>query len=474
MKAKGKKTKVENDVREYFPYIAHRIDYDFIEHGKFRFARNGRSAYDFYVGGSLDSCIFEDEQNDIKIFPGRESALFSEQRVRGIEGVRELSRNPKNVFVYVPRHRSLVDFIALHPITYFLVRQNTMILSGDNLFLPHMDFDEILRKFGGITYMRGKKDKEGNIVPMTLKPKGLERRKITAEEFNLAYSAYIREAMIHGTHSSFPETTQDLEERIRYDMIAFLEYYERFNQFGAPEIASGRTKDGSTNKISTLPILPIYKGLKDSDVNVFVVPVNISFSKYIDSFFIKESRGLFKAFKNLKYLYELFYVFSTYPHYSEKHPEAKLSATYSFGEPLNLKKFNPKQVISKNETPDSLSYAVRENIENQETIYPTVLLFNAMQDNDSISVEDLDTKVKRSIDQYEQKGIDVSQVTDNYGNPFSGSDIYDLTASHLNSNPTLFFRPSVSNTLIVKKNGRVKSKDIEIQKWYGNQIKHLD
>ena len=71
-------------------------------------------------------------------------------------------------------------------------------------------------------------------------------------------------------------------------------------------------------------------------------------------------------------------------------------------------------------------------------------------------------------------GINVENITDSQGNLLPSKDIIEKSIRSLNSNPS-FMIPSLKRSdFLIFKSGRLISKDMKLQSWYANTIRHLD
>ena len=439
----------------FFPYIEHTLNHEFLESGSLGFMKNGRTIKEFYLGNSLDNIIYRDDAIDKKVYDGGTSTLFSTISTRGISQYQELVKNPKNVILIAARHRSLMDFIIEQPIHYSLIKKDLMILSGDNLFLG--PFDKILRDFGAFMFLRGDKN---------LKRKGYENAFLSAKDYLIVLSAYLKQQMIDGV-------VDDLGITNRFDEIVFPEIHEDISN---GVLSGGRTKSGNLGNISPIPFIPIHRALRGSDVNVYVAPVDISFSKYPDAHFITSKKSCLSSLvAPARYLFELNYVFNRYPHFSEKHHDAKLDVKITYSSPLELSSFSGRDIIKFKDNPNSLSEKIRQGISNSETIYPAAVLFRAMDGASEKSFRSLDDDVRVLVDNYAEKGIDVSNVVDKNGNNLSSEELYNISVDRINANPMLLFHlPNKSNKIISSTSNKIIVHNKSIGDWYGNQLRHLD
>jgi len=435
--------KVFNDPKEYFPYIGHTLNKDFIENGRLFSLKHARTIKEFFIGNTFDDYVLDEKTEDTKIYEG-DSTLFSKITTKGFSKYKEAAKNPKNVFVICPRHRSLIDFIAAQPIHYFLIKKDTMVVAGDNLFVA--SFAKFFRDFGGFMFLRKNK---------VFKRTGGNKLELTVRQYlTSVLPTYLKDQMIDG------------KEAVRHDMILFPEFYTTAK---GNVVSSGRTKTGELGEISSIFSRILYKLSKDSDTNVYFVPANFSFSKYPDGVFLGHNSLFSQIIKPVKYLFELNYVFNKYPHFSERNPDAKLDITVNYSEAIKLNDLSPKQIKSTKE-PDAFVNYLREQIGQGETIYPSTLLCKALEGEKELSFRELDKRVSTLVDTYQEKGIDVSNV-----DQFTASELAEYAATALNTNPRLLFhRKHDSTELITLTRDSVISNNLRMQNWYSNMLAHLD
>ncbi len=436
------------NTEEYFPYIGHTLDKEFLEEGHIDFLTRGKSIKEFYFGDTFENCTEKNAKEDREVYQGNERSLFSKITVKGASRYREIKENSNNVIVTASRHRSLADFIIGQPVHYHLISKDLMLLAGDNLFLG--PFSKIMRDSGAVMFLRDDKQ---------VSAEGKESIFLTTKKYQSILSAYLKEQM--GGESNVP----------RHDLIVFPEISR------SPEgaiIGGGRTKTGYIGDISPMPYAIIDRALKKTDTKIFVAPVDISLSKYPDALFLNDTTSIMsKLPKPARYLFELNYIFKRYPNYTYKDQNAMIDATVTYSEPIRLSDMEGRQIISKGGE-DSLSHKIKRAIGESETVYPTTLLCRAMNGNDSITVGNLDEKVSYYVNRLNEKGIDTTNVSDDKGNPKSGEAIFYGAKRDLNSNPILFLHlSSRSKNVLTYKNGEIRINNPALQNWYGNMLRHL-
>ena len=153
---------------DYFPFICDQRDHDYIEKGKFPLAisSDSRSISEFFTKLMLENCVFYNEKEDIKVYEGK-SALFSKIVTKNISYYQEFAKDPNSVMIVLPRHRSLIDFIAAQQVHYFLVNPETILMSGSNLLVG--SFKDMLRKYGAFRFIRKSKKHVKGLPDLTAK-----------------------------------------------------------------------------------------------------------------------------------------------------------------------------------------------------------------------------------------------------------------------------------------------------------------
>ena len=102
--------------------------------------------------------IFDDKNinhiSDDSIFidGSTSNSLYNEIRIKGIEEHIPLAHNKNAVELFIPRHRSLYDYMVHMPTHIHFITPRIIFLAGNNLFVSH--FDTFLRKCGGFMYLR--------------------------------------------------------------------------------------------------------------------------------------------------------------------------------------------------------------------------------------------------------------------------------------------------------------------------------
>jgi hypothetical protein len=442
------KPKTLENPKDYFPYIQHTLDKDFIQEVRsFSFLPKARrmKIMDMFYGISPDNFVKDNTVPDKRTFPS-ESAMFNSIAMTGFTAAREIAKDPNSVAVICPRHRSLDDFILGQPSHFFHVNEDLMIAGGDNLYV--LNFDKFLKNFGGFMFLRP--HKKGKIFnKFSREPVMLSQREYLVH----VLEEYLKQEMITGP--------------VNHDLIVFPEFKMKEYVIGGKKInvpVSGRTKDGRVQQVSNLFPKKLASASKDSGIKVYFIGANYSLSKYPDALFLEGDSLASKLRQPFKYLFELNYVFNRYPHFAEKNDDAKVNATVTYAEPILLEG-RGKGIDEK----------IREDMIRSEAVYPTTLVYRAMDGEDEISFTDLDFRVSALVEQYQEKGIDVSNVTDKNGKPFSGEHLALQAHGDINSNPRLFLHTSKASTRIMDlTKDSVVSNNPRIASWYGNNLKDID
>jgi hypothetical protein len=252
----------------------------------------------------------------------------------------------------------------------------------------------------------------------------------------------------------------------RHHMVLFPEFYTSDK---GEFIGTGRTKTGELGEISSVFSRVFYKLCKGSDVNVYFIPANLSFSKYPDAPFICKDPVSSQIIKRINYLFELNYIFNKYPHFSEQNPDAKIDITVNYGKAVKLNDLSPRQIKGTKDS-DALVNLLREGIGQGETIYPSTLLYRALKGEKEVPFRELDSRVPVLVETYREQGIDVSNVEE-----YSPRELAECAAVTLNTNPRLFsHRIHKSPGFLTLTRDSVISNNPTIQDWYSNMLAHFD
>ena len=414
---------------EYFPYIQHTLD-------------QGRDP--LRLKENMIDRLFSQHYDAPhgRVYTGH-SMVFSEVVCKIPAVHQSIAADPKAVQVLVPRHRSLFDYAINQPVHHDLINGKIMIVVGHNLLVHR--FDSSLRNFGGFMFLRNDE---------FLQRPGLPRVWLTKDRYlKEVFPAYLRDQMVSGFDP-------------RHDLMVYLEY-ERDTRTGRSN--AGRTKTGRLRKLNWSFLRVLHDLVADSDVRLFITPINVSFSKVPDTPFVVHPTKLKGVFKKLSYLHEQRFVFHYFPSYAERHPEGKIRATVTYGAPEAINDLDFSTFREIKEYADGL----RARIGLLETVYPAAFLFAAMGNDTEVEIRVLDDRVKRLFALLRSKGVDCAPISDVDGGMLPTEAIVDLAALNLNTNPNFLFLGPRTRRYIKTEHGRVVSSDPPLQAWYANSLAHF-
>jgi hypothetical protein len=257
------------------------------------------------------------------------------------------------------------------------------------------------------------------------------------------------------------------ENRIKRDLII----YPGQEKDPKTNIRSGgRSKSGKLRKLNPV-FFQKFNVIADKNVSkLFITPVNISFSKYPDAPFIVHPGNKKGMLKNLRYLKEQNFIFKSYSAFCKHNSNAKLEVIVNYGEPHHFSERDFKAMR------DVIHFSndIREEIGRLETIFPLTLIYRAMDLDSDLSLTELESRIKKLYENYSNKGINCTPVTDSRGNIKSVKELTEAAVNTINANP-LFQIKSLNNRIFLNlDSGRIYSNDKEIHNWYANSVRHLD
>jgi hypothetical protein len=429
---------------DYFPYIGHDLD-----HQKIRRSPH----YRYIIGGLFTPQNIEDRGDTIRVRLGSRpglftrGALFRDIEIRGVAAHRRLAGDPHAVVALVPRHRTLYDYLLHMPAHHWFVNPEVMILAGNNLFVSK--YDRELRYFGGFMFLR---------EDAVLDRDGLPPARLSIKRYlDDVFPAYLRQQMFEGVGKG----------RVKRDLILYA------GQEKNPETgkrSGGRTKTGRIRALSPIFFDKFKALVRANETALYIAPVNISFSKYPDAPFVAhpvEHQGLVKQ---MRYVGEQHFVMRAYPWFAQTHYDAELEAVVRYGEPV---RFTGEGI---NGVRDTIRYAheVQEKIGLMETLFPTVFVYRALDQEHSLSLDDLGERARRLYDGYAERGVDVSRLSVRQGEMLPIADLVDAAIRTLNCNPSMYIWGVRHDRFLSLRGERVVSHDLKLQAWYANNIRHLD
>jgi hypothetical protein len=431
--------KVFDDPRDYFPYIGHDLDLDFMKK---------TLNYRVLIGDLFEKQNISEPDIDTLIIdgPGKHS-VFRRVEIKGIRVQRELAKNNSCSQLLTPRHRSLFDYCVGQPVHNHFINPHVLIIAGNNLFVS--GFNAFLRKYGGVVFLRSDD---------VLKRKGLPNAFLTQKKYiDEVFPAYMKQQMFDGDGSA----------KIKMDVIL---YPEQEKDPVTKKRSGGRTKTGKLRSLSHIFFDKLKSLTKESEVSLYVTPVSISFSKYPDAPYIVHPAASKGLMKGIRYILEQSFTIVNYPKYAIAHEEAKLEATIRYGKPEILKSSD----FSSTRDLIRYSHTLKEKIGMLETIYPLVLLFHAMEADTDLPLLTLGDRAKKLHHRYSELGIDTGMVSDNRGNMTGIEELVEKAVRTINSNPNLYITGVNEHRFLSCKSGRLISLDPNLQAWYANHLRHLD
>ena len=433
-----------NKPEDYFPYIEHDLD-----HSKMQETFLWKSTVgDLFtnVSDQIEN-IKKNHLNELVIDNTNGSSIFNQVTIKGLKKQYEIAKDPGAAEVLIPRHRSLYDYIIGMPVHYNIINPEVMLLAGYNLLISK--YASSLRKHGAVAFIRD---------DTLLKRKGYPKTFLTMKKYlNEVFPAYIKQEMITGIG----------ENRLKRDLII----YPGQEKDPVTKIRSGgRTKSGKLRKLNPI-FFQKFNGITDNNLSKFyITPVNISFSKYPDAPFIVHP-GRHKGFlKDLRYLKEQNFIFSSYSSYCRKNKNANIDVIVNYGKPYLFSNMELKTVR------DIIHFSkdLRADIGKLESIFPLILLYRAMNSESDLSLSELDKRTKSLFDHYRSIGINCNPVSDNKGNIKDIKELAEIAISTINANPEYPIKILNKIKFLRLKSGRLYSNDKLLQKWYENNIRHLD
>jgi hypothetical protein len=424
---------------EYFPYIGHEINQQFIPRSK---------AYRSIMGSILEEDHIVKISDDIWRLNGEGTdSLFSEIIVKGIAPQLAIAKADDAVELVIPRHRSLFDYAVQQPVHNRLINPKVMFLAGHNLYI--LSIGDFLRKYGAVMFLR-----EDTVI----KKKGYPKVYLTQKRYiNEIFPAYMKQEMFNGCSTN----------EAKADMII---YAEQEKDPATRKRSGGRTKTGKLRHISYIFFDKLKALTKESTTKLYVTPVNISYSKVPDAPYIVHPSRTKGIRKSLRYILEQSFTYLNYPRYCHTHPEAKLEVVLHYGKPeiLAQESFTSMR--------DLLRYTnrLKEKIGLLESIFPISLLFRAMENDSELSLAACEQKMKRLYEGYASSGVDVEKVSCSKGVMMPAREIVEKCVLTINANPPFHTPYLKQNRFLSFSGGRIYSHDMKLQSWYGNTIHHLD
>ena len=419
------------DPTAYFPYIDHELDR----------GRDLLHLRDYMIGDLFERSIqLEDRQR----FYGPHG-VFREADLVCPEVHHSITRDPNAVQLLIPRHRSLFDYAINQPIHHDVVNDKIILAVGQNLMVHK--FNESLRHFGGFVFLRD---------DAILERRGMRRAFLEKGKYlNEVLPQYLERQMFLPT-----------EEAIRHDLLVYLEY-EKNKETG--KSGGGRTKTGHLRKLNWTLIRVCREIAVQNGIDLYVTPLNVSFSKVPDAPYVVHPSGLRGRLKVFRYFAEQRFVFNWYPEYAKKHAAAKLRAVVRYGEP-DLVTDRDLQTHR-----DFIRYAdtITERMGRLDTVFPVAFLFTALGDDRTLRMDELTDRCKMLYERLHLAGAHLEKVSTPDGDLRPVGELVEQAVTHLNTTPNYYIKDYASHAIITHAAGRFTSNDQPLQRWYANSISHL-
>ncbi|MFP4385403.1 MAG: hypothetical protein ACLFST_07530 [Spirochaetia bacterium] len=414
---------------EYFPYIEHHLDT----------GKDALKLRHYIINGLFERTETDKDEMLLK----GDAFAFSEVNFSGFRQHQEISANPNAVEVLVPRHRSLYDYAIHQPIHHDFINRHIIIAVGQNLFVSK--FDETLKYFGGFKFLR---------EDTLLQRKGYADTFLSTSDYmKTVFPAYLKEEMFSA-------------EKPKHDLLVYIEY-ERDRNTG--KNISGRTKTGRLRNVNWSMLNLLHRLGVETGVDVYITPINISFSKVPDAPFIVYPNNFRGLIKKVTYYTEQRFIFHQYPRFAYKHPEAKMEATVKYGEGMKLQDYNLQKMRDYKE----FSSRLIDRIGRMETVFPLPLLMAAFKGENSLLERDLYDRMQTLCDNLSRRNVPLDKVTDDSGRLLPRDLLIDKTLLTLNSNPPMLIRNFNPRHIAEYENNRITVHYPELKDWYQANILHL-
>jgi hypothetical protein len=426
-------------IEDYFPYIGHNLDFSNPKKGSLWMPIIGP----LFESGNLTPDL---DRLDLTSTIIGSRGIFSRATLLGMKAQQAIAADPNAVEAVIPRHRTLYDYCIHMPAHSHFINKEVMLLAGHNLFIHK--YSELLRDYGGIVFLRH--DAE-------IKRKGYPKVFLSQHQYiKEILPAYLKQEMIDGVG----------EKHIRRDFIL----YPGQEKDPVTHVrAGGRSKSGRLRKLNPIFFEKFSKITKGSQTRFFVTPVCISFSKYPDAPYLVHSTSYQGILKALRYLHEQNFIYNGYIAYAEKHPEAKLEVIVNYGNP---KPFKGEDYNSMRDLFEFVN-ELRDDIGRLECIFPLTLLFQSMEGEADVSVEQLNLRAQKYYDHYQKLGINVEKISERPGKMMNIIEMIDVSLATINSNPSFHVYGLKTDHFLSFRTGRVYSHDEKLQTWYTNLVEHL-
>ncbi len=413
----------------YFPYIEHHLD-------------TGKDALKLrhFIINDLFSKVTTDGKTII--LTGKNYA-FSKVTLTGYREHQEIAQNPNAVEILVPRHRSLYDYAIHQPVHHDFINKYIIIAVGQNLFVSK--FDETLKYFGGFKFLR---------QDSLLKIKGMDDTFLSSSDYiKNVFPAYLKEELFSS-------------DKPKHDLLVYIEY-ER-DQLTGKNI-SGRTKTGRIRQLNWSMLNLIDRLGKENDVDVYITPINISFSKVPDAPFIVYPNNFRGLIKKMSYYTEQRFIFHQYPKYAYRHPEARMEVAINYGKGIPLKNLS----LTRMRDYKDFSNVLLQRIGSMETVFPLSLLMTSFKGDNNLKRDELYERMKKLTESLNTGGIPMDRLTDAAGSLLPKDLLIDQPVISLNSNPPMFIQNFNPRHIIDIDNNYVRVNYPELKEWYASNILHL-
>ena len=304
-------------------------------------------------------------------------------RVIGLEGIRRFrEENPDCAITFKPNHLSEADFILLS-ILFREHKMKVLVEGGANLFIDDIDiFTDVLPKFVGEEFRDFLKDQRMTIAQY-LSTRGafkVFREPLTITQPDGSELTIGRKEII------------SLTRAYRYHLVEAKEMFVTFPGYSSIKLGlldllkkdgtkTGRSYTGKIDGYHHLPFQMDIEASLETEVDVYVVPVNIAYERVLeDEHFAKLTR-LYESgvSKREIYINDLGYIVKEFC--IDKN---KGGLSIKFGEPCKINTPDLKEGFAGRKIKSAAHKHAEESFDNMlamQPVYPANIYFTAFADN---------------------------------------------------------------------------------------------
>lgn len=321
------------------------------------------------------------------------SNAFESLEVEGLESLLKNMTDGKKLII-IQDHQSEYDWI----ISQIILSQagiDTAIYAGDNLFVGPLD--PFLRACGGFMAIREDKDfyGEGWIKNAFGKISHQKPYTVKKSELPKLMKAQFRKVLLEDNDNLLFYPGTDINPHNPNDRKIGRSYSGRF----------GEIPDS---------LLRYFKSIFSSEElqDIVFVKSMVSYERVPEDMTFRSSKIDTSVSKKLKYIYDMYYSFFKFPRNNK------------------LKDMKPRVVLSFDEPVPSLEYTSRGSANRFRTemgllqhIYPSHVIFSAIDNQYKIRKNELETRVDEVIEQFEHAGLHTEALYDSAGIRLSVNDM---------------------------------------------------